>query len=67
VIIFGAGAAILSWVLSAVARHQQRLVLTAPAQAAADLVRANFSGVGWRRLDGRGMFNFQARGFGVGG
>ncbi len=57
---------VLSWALTFVARRQQHILLPVPPDAVADAVRANFSGVGWKEVDGRGLLNFQARGLGIG-
>ncbi len=65
-LIYLVGAAILSWVLSAVARRQLDVLVSAPPEAVAAAVRENFAGVGWKSVDGPGMFNFRARGLGMG-
>lgn len=60
------GAAVLSWVLSAIARRQQDYLVAAGPQAVTAAVQDSFSGVGWKQVDGPGTFNFRARGLGMG-
>jgi len=67
VLFFVVGAAVVAWVLTALAKQQQDLLLGVSAQSAAEAVLASFSGVGWKQIDGPGMLNFLARGFGIGG
>lgn len=55
-----------AWILTFMAgRQHDHLVLASPQQVRA-VVEESFSGVGWKRVNGRGQLNYKARGFGLG-
>lgn len=60
------GLIIAAWVMSFLAKRQMDLLVAAPIQLAAETVEQHFRGLGWRRVDGRGNYNFQSRGMGLG-
>ncbi|MFI7004136.1 hypothetical protein [Nocardia sp. NPDC050175] len=57
---------ITAWVISFLAKRQLDILVAAPIQSAAEVIEQHFRGIGWRRTDGRGHFNFQSRGAGLG-
>ncbi|MFE3192551.1 hypothetical protein ACFXHA_26325 [Nocardia sp. NPDC059240] len=66
VLIWAGALIIAAWVMSFQTRRQLDILVAAPIQPTAQLIEQHFHGVGWHRVDGRGQFNFQSRGWGLG-
>lgn len=56
------GVLIASWTLSAFARRHVLIPTALPAARAAEVCEGRFARLAWRRVEGRGDLNFQARG-----
>lgn len=54
------------WVSSFQVKRQLDILVAAPIQSTTEVIEQHFRGIGWRRVEGRGHFNFQSRGMGVG-
>lgn len=54
-------------VISVLAKKQVSLVTSLSPQRAAEVVNRKFSGLAWKRVDGRGALNYRARGIAIGG
>ena len=57
----------LGWILSAMAKTQQNVVIRAAPADIADTIGRHFNKLWWPPVEGSGQFNFRARGFGLGG
>lgn len=57
---------IAAWVMSFQAKRQLDILAAAPIRSTAQVIEQHFRGIGWRRVEGRGQFNFQSRGAGLG-
>ncbi|MCK0177620.1 hypothetical protein [Mycolicibacterium sp. F2034L] len=58
---------VVSWIMTFKARRQDNILVDAPAEAITATIESSFAGLGWKKVDGPGVFNFRARGFGLGG
>lgn len=58
---------IFGWILSAMAKSQQNVVVRATSAVIAETIDRHFAKLWWPPVEGRGQFNFRAGGFGLGG
>jgi hypothetical protein len=66
VVVYIVGLLVMGYVLSAMAKQQTSVVVTAPPVDVEQAVLAHFRGIGWKQVNGSGRLNFQSRGIGIG-
>lgn len=66
VIVYIVGLVILGYVLSAMAKRQASILVSAQPEQIEQAVLHHFKGVGWKQVNGKGRLNFQSRGIGIG-